>query len=108
MPNFDDYKLAVEAMSGGKNTVLLDDLGMPSVMVRIPKMKNSEIIAGGSDVVHPAFIVNNTEKDCVYVSKFQNIVMKDRGYSLPMKDPAVSMDFDTALEYCRNKGNGWC
>lgn len=108
MSNFDDYKLAVEAMSGGKNTVLLDDMGMPSVMVIIPKMKNSEILNGGSDIVHPAFIVNNTEKDFVYVSKFQNIVMKDRGYSLPMKNPAVSMDFDTALAYCRNKGNGWC
>ena len=23
MPNFDDFKLAIEAMSGGKNTVLL-------------------------------------------------------------------------------------
>ena len=33
MPNFDDFKLAVEAMTGGKNTVLFDDMGMPSVMV---------------------------------------------------------------------------
>ena len=33
MANFDDMKLAVEALSGGKNTVLLDDRGMPSIMV---------------------------------------------------------------------------
>ena len=26
MPNFDDFKLAIEAMSGGKNTVLFDDM----------------------------------------------------------------------------------
>ena len=26
---FDDLKLAVEALSGGANTVLLDDIGMP-------------------------------------------------------------------------------
>ena len=32
MANFDDMKLAVEALSGGKNTVLFDDMGMPSVM----------------------------------------------------------------------------
>ena len=30
MPNFDDLKLSIEALSGGKNTVLFDDLGMPS------------------------------------------------------------------------------
>ena len=40
MSNFDDLKLAVEALSGGKNTVLFDDdLGtggesFPSIMVR--------------------------------------------------------------------------
>lgn len=105
--NFDDMKFALEAMTGGKNTIILDDLGLPSVMVAIPKMKNSEIISGGSDVVHPAFKVNNVEKDVVYFSKYQNIVMRDRGYSLPFKNPAVSMDTDAALTYCRNKGTGW-
>ena len=33
MSNFDDLKLAVEALTGGKNTVLLDDVGLPSIMV---------------------------------------------------------------------------
>lgn len=33
MNNFDDMKLAVEALSGGKNTVLFDDLGMPSIKI---------------------------------------------------------------------------
>ena len=48
MPNFDDFKLAIEAMSGGKNTVLFDDMEMPSVMVPFPKMNISEIMDGGS------------------------------------------------------------
>ena len=48
MPNFDDLKLSIEALSGGKNTVLFDDLGMPSVMVPFPKLKMSDLIAGGS------------------------------------------------------------
>ena len=38
MSNFDDMKLAVEALSGGKNTVLFDDIGMPSIMVVLPQM----------------------------------------------------------------------
>ena len=80
MPNFDDFKLSVEALSGGKNTVLLDDLGLPSVMVILPKMKISDIMDGGSDIVHPGFQVETVEKDVMYVSKYQNIVVQDRAY----------------------------
>lgn len=107
MPNFDDLKLTVEALSGGKNTVLLDDMGMPSIMVRIPKFKISEVITGGSDVTHPAFIVDGVEKNEIYISKFQNIVMNSRAYSLPHKDPAVYTTFDQAKTYCESKGAGW-
>lgn len=107
MPNFDDFKLAIEAMSGGKNTVLFDDRGMPSVMVPFPKMKMSDLIDGGSENIHPAFMVDSVEKDVMYVSKFQNIVLNDRAYSLPMRDPKVSINFDQANTYCRNKGEGW-
>ena len=107
MPNFDDSKLAIEAMSGGKNTVLFDDRGMPSVMVPFPKMKMSDLIDGGSENIHPAFMVDSVEKDVMYVSKFQNIVLNDRAYSLPMRDPKVSINFDQANTYCRNKGEGW-
>ena len=107
MPNFDDFKLAIEAMSGGKNTILFDDRGMPSVMVPFPKMKMSDLIDGGSENIHPAFMVDSVEKDVMYVSKFQNIVLNDRAYSLPMRDPKVSLNFDQANTYCRNKGEGW-
>jgi hypothetical protein len=107
MPNFDDLKLNVEAMSGGKNTVLLDDQGMPSIMVRIPKFYLDEVITGAPHTVHPAFIVNGVEKNEIFISKFQNIVVNSRAYSLPFKDPATSTTFDQALTYCKNKGNGW-
>lgn len=107
MANFDDMKLAVEALSGGKNTVLLDDRGMPSIMVAFPKFKISDVIAGGSENIHPAFSVGDAEKDVVYVSKFQNIVMNDRAYSLPFKDPKTGVNFDQSVNYCRNKGTGW-
>lgn len=107
MANFDDFKIAVESLSGGKNTIILDDLGMPSVMVLFPKVKNSELIAGLSETVHPAFMVNGVEKSAIYVSKYQNIVVNDRAYSLPFKDPKASINFDQALTNCRNKGAGW-
>lgn len=105
MANFDDMKLAVESLSGGKNTVLYDDLEMPSVMVVWPKQTNKALF-DGSEIVHPGSIVNGVEKT-MYVSKFQNIVFNNRAYSLPYRDPKTSVNFDTALEYCRNKGTGW-
>lgn len=107
MPNFDDLKLSIEALSGGKNTVLFDNLGMPSVMVPFPKLKMSDLIAGGSENIHPAFSVGGVEKSVIYVSKYQNIVLNERGYSLPMRDPRASLNFDQAVTYCRNKGKGW-
>lgn len=107
MPNFDDFKLAIEAMSGGKNTVLFDDMEMPSVMVPFPKMNISEIMTGGSQNIHPAFKVGGVDKDKIYVGKYQSIVLNDRAYSLPMRDPKTSVNFDQALTFCRNKGKGW-
>ena len=45
MANFDDMKLAVEALSGGKNTVLFDDMGMPSIVFPFAKQKYSDLMA---------------------------------------------------------------
>lgn len=39
MGNYDQMAAAVSELSGGKNVVLLDDIGMPSIYVRIPKGK---------------------------------------------------------------------
>ena len=105
--NLDDLKLAVEAVSGGENTVLFDDQGYPSIMVPIAKLMNSDIVTGGSSVVHPGFKVDTVEKDVMYFSKFQNIVMNDRAYSLPLRDPKHTINFDSSLTVCRNKGKGW-
>lgn len=107
MHNFDDYKLAVESITGGKNTVLFDDVGMPSVMVAIPKMFSNTIIDGANATVHPAFVVDNVEKAKVYLSKYINIISGDRAYSLPLKDPKCSVTFQQSLDACRKKGAGW-
>ena len=106
MANFDDMKLAVESLTGGKNTVLLDDAGLPSVVVAFPKHTNKELF-GGSDQTHSGHIVNGVEKSVMYVDKFQDIVYGGRGYSLPMRDPATYVNFDQAVQYARAKGKGW-
>lgn len=107
MANFDLVKLALKATCPG-NDILLDDKGLPSVMVRIPKFKISDVIAGGSNNTHPAFIVNGVEVPEIYISKFQNVIGPNgRAYSLPGEDPKASLNFDAARTACEAKGAGW-
>jgi sulfatase modifying factor 1 len=103
MANFDLVNLALKATCPG-NEIILDDKGLPSVMVRIPKFKISDVIDGGSDSTHPAFIVNGIEVPEIYISKFQNVVHNGRAYSLPGEDPRTSITFDTARQPVRSKG----
>ena len=106
MANFDLVNLALKAICPG-NEIILDDKGLPSVMVRIPKFKISDVIDGGSDSVHPAFIVNGVEVPEIYISKFQNVIHNGRAYSLPGEDPKTGINFDTARQACEAKGPGW-
>ena len=106
MANYDLSNLALKATCPG-NSILLDDKGLPSIMVRIPKFKISDVITGGSSGTHPAFIVNGVEVPEIYISKFQNVVYNGRAYSLPGEDPKASINFDTARAACEAKGAGW-
>jgi hypothetical protein len=107
MANFDDLKLSVEALSGGTNTVKLDDIGMPSIMFVLPKYLSSQLNSNLGATVHPAWKLNNAEKDKVYISKYQNIIVNSRAYSLPMQNPAHTINWDNALAACRAKGEYW-
>ncbi|MDE7279211.1 MAG: formylglycine-generating enzyme family protein, partial [Oscillospiraceae bacterium] len=89
------------------NFLIYDDVGKPSVMVAVPKFYLDDVINGASHTVHPAFIINGIVQEVIYISKYQNIVEDGRAYSLPMKDPAVNVNFDQAWNYCKNKGTGW-
>ena len=106
MSNFDDLAMAV-ASFGGNNKVIFDDLEKPSIMVGIPKMKYSDLITGGTQDVLDVFKVDGVEREMLYISKYINVVVNDRAYSLPMKDPKAYIDFDTSLAACRRKGAGW-
>lgn len=105
-PNFDLSNLALQ-MVLPNNELIYDDKGMPSVMVKIPKFKISDVITGGSSNTHPAFIVNGKEIDAIYISKYLNVVDDGRAYSLPGQDPANTLNFDQAVQYCTAKGEGW-
>ena len=104
--NFDLSALAIKGLAPG-NEILFDDKGMPSIMVKIPKLTYAQLGMGASTAVHPAFIVNGTEVDALYISKYLNIVKDSRAYSLPGQDPKANINFDTARQACEAKGAGW-
>lgn len=111
MANYDQFAAAVNEISGGKNVVLLDDLGIPSVYVPINKLKNSELVSGLSENIHPAFSVAvngaQVEKERFFYSKYQNVVINGRAYSLAHRDPKVHVTWDQAREACEAKGAGF-
>lgn len=97
--------------SFGRNTVLYDDQGNPSVMVVFPLQTEADLLAGGRNMPAPAFIVNDDTKPQIYISKYQNIVVGSgldaRALSLKYQDPKVYIDFDASLAACAQKGEGW-
>ena len=104
---FDSAKFALEAASGGKNTLIFDDLGIPSVMVRIPRFNWADVVDGGEDKPCSAFMVNGDLLDYIYISKYHNVIENGRAYSLPGRDPAHTITIDDAREACERKGKGW-
>ncbi len=105
-PNFDLTALSVSGLCPG-NEVLYDDKGLPSIMVKIPKMTYAQLGMGASTAIHPAFIVNGAEVDAIYISKYLNIVQNGRAYSVGGVDPRAAITFDAAREACEAKGDGW-
>lgn len=104
--NFDLTALAVKALAPS-NEILYDDKGLPSIMVRIPKMTFAQLGLGASTATFPAFLVNGQEVDEIFISKYQNIVQNGRAYSLPGQLNTSNITFDNALKACTDKGAGW-
>ena len=105
------WRERVEDASFGRNTVMFDDQGNPSVMVFLPAFQNQDVLAGSGTDAHPAFIVNGAYKSGVFISKYPNIVTGAgatlRALSLKHVDPGNTITFDNALLACKQKGAGW-
>ncbi len=105
------WRERVDEASLGRNTVLFDDQGNPSIMVHVPVFTRGEVLSGGGNDAHPAFIVGSAYKPGVYISKYQNITTGSgatlRAICLKHVDPKTSITFDNALLACKQKGTGW-
>ena len=104
--NFDAARLALRSLYP-RNDLLVDDKGLPSVMVYIPKFRLCDVLSTTDTSVHPAFIVNGKEIDGFYMGKYQSCVYGGRQYSLPGKRPTASMSVDQRVNYAKAKGKGW-
>lgn len=76
------------------NVVKYDAQGNPSIFVRFPKMKSSDLDSSLPDHTHPAFIINGQEQDYILLGKFKAASLTGSGsdggtlYSLPNMPPA--------------------
>jgi len=89
------------------NELIFDDFGKPSVMVKIAKFYLDEVIVGAPRIPHPAFVIDGAEIPEIYISKYQNIIVDGRAYSLPFQRPAGDITFDEVRKACEDKGHGW-
>lgn len=106
MPNFDTTNLALK-MIAPNNALINDDKGLPGAYVELAaRAMNAMLESGGDSSVHPAFLVSGVQKNSIFIGKYQGVAHGSGLYSLPGQDPANSMNLDTFVQYCRNKGAG--
>ena len=106
----DANRYAVERASGGRQTVLYDDLGNPSVMNIIPIFRYEDLGYSedmGTGVVSCFDVGTGANKSEIFIGSFQSSLVGSRAVSLPRANPATSINFDAAKGYCANKGAGW-
>ena len=103
----DALRAATESATGGRVTVLYDDKGFPSYMVRIPKFNLQDIDPLLGSGLHPAFVSNGVPRTELLIGQYQARVYDGRACSVPGVDPTSSVTFDTAKTACTAKGAGW-
>ena len=103
----DTLRKTMEKQTDGAVTVLYDDAGIPSFMLRVPRFKVETIDSSLGRGVHPAFVVNEKEVDEIFVGQANAAIIDGRAYSIPGERATRSAKFDEAREACAKKGKGW-
>ena len=83
---------------------IYDDAGIPSIMHRF---RTNKELFGGSNRVHPAFVIDSNTYDEIYISVYQNCVINGKPYSLPHMRPWTNITLEDAEKACFSKGEGW-
>ncbi|NWK48412.1 hypothetical protein HYG90_04285 [Acinetobacter sp. SwsAc7] len=101
----ESLKKAIEAASGGAQTVLVTPKGQLTYMNIIEKFDLSTIDASMSGT-HPAFIVNGVEKSRIFVGTYPGVVKNGEYLSLPNEDITAGVSLNTLLTAVRSNGAG--
>ena len=107
MANFDDVILAAKSLSRGNVEVKLIDDAYPTFLYRMAKLKNSDLISGGSESTHAAWVVDDVEYNEFLFSCYINQVIGEKALSLPFSAPKHTVTFDQAKAYCEANGAGY-
>lgn len=91
-------------VSSGKNVVLFNSVGMPSVMCHLKAVTLKDLVPTWTEHFHPAFIRGTTAIPQLYIAKYQAITVQEGdvtyAVSLRGQDPRVSVNFDQARQAC--------
>jgi len=91
-------------VSVGRNVVLFNKVGMPSVMCHLKAVTLKDLNPAWPERFHPAFVRGSEAIPQIYIAKYQAIAVADGGvtYAVSMRgrDPKVYVNYDQARQYC--------
>ena len=99
----------IENSSNGRCTVIWDDDGYPSLMYKIPKISIGSLAPNLGELtdIHPAFIVDGNEVDCIYAAVFMTSVYNGHYVSWFGLSPEGQITGPQLRTNISNKGAGW-
>lgn len=106
----DTLRKQVELATQGKNTVLYNANGDPSIMFPVYKFRYEDLGFAGNPFgtgVATAFLKGGVEKSEIFIGCFQGSVHNNQVVSLPGLDPTTSINFDNSKARCVANGAGW-
>lgn len=106
----DTLRAQVELATQGKNTVLYNANGDPSIMFPVYKFRYEDLGFAGNPFgtgVATAFLKNGVEKSEIFIGCFQGRVHNGQVVSLPGLDPTTGINFDNSKARCAANGAGW-
>lgn len=106
----DPRRQEVEALSGGRNTVIYDAQGNPNVMVVIPRFNIEDLGLTALNLgtgTHPAFITNGVPRGEILIAKYLASAGGSSCAVVGGVQPLTSVNYDQAKARCTGKGVNW-
>lgn len=103
----DSFKEKVERETGGRNTVIYDNNGIPHLMVVIPRMNYEQLNLPEYNLgtgVMSAFVTNGVPRSEVLIGKYLSDI---QGCNLPGLYPTKRITLADAKNIINNKGPNW-